>query len=112
MIIRHARCLALSIIVMILLTRAYLLLLLTGALFLLGALITLAGISVYLSYSAAALREALCLSGRSALEDVAISFGWSLALACISFVAEVLTGIAFLLAARTVALQKRQDEGI
>ncbi|XP_036408061.1 transmembrane protein 114 [Megalops cyprinoides] len=113
--------LPLSVIVMVIggmagffsvLARAYMLLLLTGALFLLGALITLAGISVYLSYSAAAFQEALCLSGRQTLEDVGIHFGWSLALAWISFVAEVLVGVTFLLASRMVALMRRQEQGI
>ncbi|XP_061079084.1 transmembrane protein 114 [Conger conger] len=95
-----------------LLARAYLLLLFTGALFLLGGLVTLAGISVYLSYSAAAFREAQCISGQKTLEDVDIRFGWSLALAWISFIAEVLTGVAFLLASRLVVLLRGQDEGI
>ncbi|KAJ7408259.1 hypothetical protein BTVI_60372 [Pitangus sulphuratus] len=43
------------------LARAYLLLLMTGLLFLFGALVTLAGISVYIAYSAAAFEEAVCL---------------------------------------------------
>ncbi|XP_025226567.1 transmembrane protein 114 isoform X1 [Theropithecus gelada] len=95
------------------LLRAYLLLLLTGTLFLFGAMVTLAGISVYIAYSAAAFREALCLLQEKALLDqVDIHFGWSLALGWISFIAELLTGGAFLAAARELSLRRRQDQAI
>ncbi|XP_006204272.1 transmembrane protein 114 isoform X1 [Vicugna pacos] len=95
------------------LLRASLLLLLTGTLFLFGALVTLAGISIYIAYSAAAFREALCLLEEKALLDqVDIRFGWSLALGWISFVAELLTGAAFLVAARVLSLRRRQDQAI
>ncbi|XP_049624481.1 transmembrane protein 114 [Suncus etruscus] len=92
------------------LLRAARLLLLTGSLFLFGALVTLAGISVYIAYSAAAFREALCLLEEEALlEQVDIHFGWSLALGWGSFVAELLTGIAFLSAARLLSLRRVQE---
>ncbi|XP_024615588.1 transmembrane protein 114 isoform X1 [Neophocaena asiaeorientalis asiaeorientalis] len=95
------------------LLRASLLLLLTGTLFLFGALVTLAGISVYIAYSAAAFREALFLLEEKALLDqVDIRFGWSLALGWISFIAELLTGAAFLAAARVLSLRRRQDQAI
>ncbi|XP_047635117.1 transmembrane protein 114 isoform X1 [Phacochoerus africanus] len=95
------------------LLRASLLLLLTGTLFLFGALVTLAGISVYIAYSAAAFREALCLLEEKALLDqVDIRFGWSLALGWISFISELLTGVAFLAAARVLRLRQRQDQAI
>ncbi|XP_036165575.1 transmembrane protein 114 [Myotis myotis] len=95
------------------LLRASLLLLLTGTLFLFGALITLAGISIYIAYSAAAFREALCLLEETALLDqVDIRFGWSLALGWVSFIAELLTGAAFLAAARVLNLRRRQDQAI
>ncbi|KAM9209197.1 transmembrane protein 114 isoform 1-T1 [Dugong dugon] len=95
------------------LVRACLLLLLTGVLFLFGATVTLAGISVYIAYSAAAFQEALCLLEEKALLDqVDIRFGWSLALGWISFIAELLTGVAFLAAARELRLRRRQDQAI
>ncbi|XP_059934862.1 transmembrane protein 114 isoform X1 [Mesoplodon densirostris] len=95
------------------LLRASLLLLLTGTLFLFGALVTLVGISVYIAYSAAAFREALYLLEEKALLDqVDICFGWSLALGWISFIAELLTGAAFLAAARVLSLRRRQDQAI
>ncbi|XP_069761555.1 transmembrane protein 114 isoform X1 [Narcine bancroftii] len=92
------------------LARAYALLLLTGTLFLFGALVTLAGVSVYIGYSAAAFKEAVYLSGKSMLEDINIKFGWSLALAWISLIAEVFTGVAFILAAKLSGVKKRHEE--
>ncbi|KAM6156316.1 transmembrane protein 114 isoform 1-T1 [Rhynchocyon petersi] len=95
------------------LVRAHLLILLTGVLFLFGAVVTLAGISVYIAYSAAAFQEALCLLEEKALLDqVDIRFGWSLALGWISFIAELLTAAAFLAAARELTLRQRQDLAI
>ncbi|XP_036787662.2 transmembrane protein 114 [Manis pentadactyla] len=95
------------------LLRVSLLLVLTGTLFLFGALVTLAGISIYIAYSAAAFREAQCLLGEKVLLDqVDIRFGWSLALGWISFIAELLTGAAFLAAARVLSLSRRQDQAI
>ncbi|XP_043834659.1 transmembrane protein 114 isoform X1 [Dromiciops gliroides] len=95
------------------LARAHLLLLMTGMLFLFGALVTLAGISVYIAYSAAAFQEAVCLlEEKDLLDQVDIRFGWSLALGWISFISELLTGAAFLLAARVVGLKRRQDQAI
>uniref|UniRef100_A0A8C0RF95 Transmembrane protein 114 n=1 Tax=Canis lupus familiaris TaxID=9615 RepID=A0A8C0RF95_CANLF len=95
------------------LLRVSVLLLLTGTLFFFGALVTLAGISVYIAYSAAAFREALCLLEEKALLDqVDIRFGWSLALGWISFVAELLTGAAFVAAARVLSLRQRQNQAI
>ncbi|XP_060116942.1 transmembrane protein 114 [Heteronotia binoei] len=111
--------LPLSLIVMIfggmngffsLLAQAHFLLLVTGLVFLTGALLTLAGVSVYIAYSTAAFREALfLLGGRKLLEILRIHFGWSLVCAWLSFATEVLTGLAFLLAARIVGLQQRRD---
>ncbi|XP_035195494.1 transmembrane protein 114 [Oxyura jamaicensis] len=95
------------------LARAYLLLLMTGLLFLFGALVTLAGICVYIAYSAAAFDEAVCLlRSKDVLVEIDIRFGWSLALVWISFVAEVLTGAVFLLAARIVGLKRQREQAL
>ncbi|XP_072464747.1 transmembrane protein 114 isoform X2 [Notamacropus eugenii] len=76
-------------------------------------LVTLSGISVYIAYSAAAFQEAVCLlEEKDLLNQVDIRFGWSLALGWISFISELLTGAAFLLAARVVGLKRRQDQEI
>ncbi|XP_010210402.1 PREDICTED: uncharacterized protein LOC104565403 [Tinamus guttatus] len=93
------------------LARAYLLLVMTGLLFLFGALVTLTGISVYIAYSAAAFKEAVCLlRSKDLLVEIDIRFGWSLALVWISFAAEVLTGAVFLLAARVVGLRRQREQ--
>ncbi|XP_051488200.1 transmembrane protein 114 isoform X5 [Apus apus] len=95
------------------LARAYLLLLMTGLLFLFGALVTLTGISVYIAYSAAAFEEAVCLlRSKDLLVEIDIRFGWSLALVWVSFVSEVLTGALFLLAARVVGLGRRCEQAL
>ncbi|XP_036053995.1 transmembrane protein 114 isoform X1 [Onychomys torridus] len=95
------------------LLRAHLLLQLTGILFLFGAMVTLTGISVYTAYSAAAFQEAVCLlEERALLDQVDIRFGWSLALSWISFVSELLTGVAFLAAARVLSLRQREDQAV
>ncbi|KFP17270.1 Transmembrane protein 114, partial [Egretta garzetta] len=95
------------------LARAYLLLRMTGLLFLFGALVTLTGISVYIAYSAAAFEEAaFLLRSKDVMVEIDIRFGWSLALVWISFVAEVLTGAVFLLAARTVDLKRRHEQAL
>ncbi|XP_078274533.1 transmembrane protein 114 [Rhinoraja longicauda] len=91
------------------LAQAYALLLLTGTIFLFGALVTLTGVSVYIGYSAAAFKEAVYLLGRNLLEDLSISFGWSLALAWLSFTTEMFTAIGFLLAAKLTAMKKRPE---
>nr|XP_009934612.1 PREDICTED: transmembrane protein 114 [Opisthocomus hoazin] len=95
------------------LARAHLLLIMTGLLFLFGALVTLAGITVYIAYSAAAFEEAVCLlRSKDLLVEVDIRFGWSLALVWVSFVAEVLTGVVFLLTARVVGLKRRREQAL
>ncbi|XP_051024280.1 transmembrane protein 114 isoform X2 [Acomys russatus] len=76
-------------------------------------MVTLTGISIYIAYSAAAFREAVCLlEERTLLDQVDIRFGWSLALGWISFVSELLTGVAFLAATRVLSLRQRQDQAI
>ncbi|XP_021395594.1 transmembrane protein 114 isoform X2 [Lonchura striata] len=75
------------------------------------SLVTLTGISVYIAYSAAAFQEAVCLlRSKDLLVEIDIRFGWSLALVWISFVAEVLTGAVFLLAARVVGLKRQREQ--
>ncbi|XP_052050851.1 transmembrane protein 114 isoform X2 [Apodemus sylvaticus] len=77
------------------------------------AMVTLTGISIYIAYSAAAFREAVCLlEERALLDQVDIRFGWSLALGWISFVSELLAGVVFLAAARVLSLSQTQDQAI
>ncbi|XP_067230114.1 transmembrane protein 114 isoform X3 [Chanodichthys erythropterus] len=92
------------------LARAYLLLLMTGVLLLFSAVLSLAGICVYMAYSAAAFKEAVNISGHKTLEDIEIYFGWSLVLASVSFVGELCTAVAFLLTSARVSQLTNQEE--
>ncbi|XP_031209255.1 transmembrane protein 235 [Mastomys coucha] len=83
------------------------LLLATGCYFLLGGTLTLAGLSIYISYSHLAFVEATRLYGTQHVQSVHISFGWSLALAWTSCVLEVLSGALLLAAARLLSLSQR-----
>ncbi|XP_066497946.1 transmembrane protein 114 [Hoplias malabaricus] len=96
--------------VMSILSRALPLLLTTGVLLLCGAAVTLAGICVYVAYSAAAFKEAVCISGQKTLENINIYFGWSLVLATASFISELLAAGAFLIASARVGQLTRRDE--
>ncbi|KAF7247343.1 hypothetical protein EYD10_06824 [Varanus komodoensis] len=81
------------------LARSSWVLLFTGCYFLLGALLTLSGTSIYISYSRAAFIGTVRLFGQLHFEHVHVAFGWSLALAWLSFGTEGLAGILLLLAA-------------
>ncbi|KAL6085796.1 hypothetical protein STEG23_030357 [Scotinomys teguina] len=83
------------------------LLLLTGCYFLLGGALTLAGVSIYISYSHLAFVETARLYGVQHVQGVHISFGWSLALAWGSCALEVLSGALLLTAAQFLRLSQR-----
>uniref|UniRef100_A0A4W2DXH0 Uncharacterized protein n=1 Tax=Bos indicus x Bos taurus TaxID=30522 RepID=A0A4W2DXH0_BOBOX len=68
-----------------------------------GAL-TLAGVIIYISYSQLAFAETARQYGPQHMQDVRISFGWSLALAWGSCAAESLSGALLLTAARGLSL--------
>uniref|UniRef100_A0A8D0KPA0 Transmembrane protein 235 n=1 Tax=Salvator merianae TaxID=96440 RepID=A0A8D0KPA0_SALMN len=88
------------------LARSSRLLLFTGCYFLLGALLTLSGTSLYICYSRAAFTETVRMFDQQRFEPVRISFGWSLALAWLSFGTEGLAGVLLLLAARGLSLEQ------
>ncbi|XP_032354097.1 transmembrane protein 235 isoform X2 [Camelus ferus] len=83
------------------------LLLFTGCYFLLGGTLTLAGISVYIHYSHLALAETARQYGPRHVQDVRISFGWSVALAWGSCASEALSGTLLLTAARVLGLSQQ-----
>ncbi|XP_075798252.1 transmembrane protein 235-like isoform X1 [Microtus pennsylvanicus] len=83
------------------------LLLLTGCYFLLGGALTLAGVSIYISYSHLAFVETARMYGAQHVQGVHISFGWSLALAWGSCASEVLSGALLLIAARFLSQRQR-----
>ncbi|XP_029454994.1 transmembrane protein 235 [Rhinatrema bivittatum] len=82
------------------LAQSFQLLVLTGSFFLLGGVMTLSGVSVYISYSQAAFREIVRMYDQQHLQHVHISFGWSMALAWLSFTTEVTCGCLLLLSAQ------------
>uniref|UniRef100_A0A8C5RMX2 Transmembrane protein 114 n=1 Tax=Laticauda laticaudata TaxID=8630 RepID=A0A8C5RMX2_LATLA len=94
-------------------TQAFCLLLCTGVLYLLGALATLLGVSIYIAYSAALFKHVASFQGKKNLmENLNIQFGWSLAFAWVSIGAELLTGLAFILMAKMVGQKRRWDNFI
>uniref|UniRef100_A0A8C9IJF5 Transmembrane protein 235 n=1 Tax=Piliocolobus tephrosceles TaxID=591936 RepID=A0A8C9IJF5_9PRIM len=80
------------------------LLLFTGCYFLLGGVLTLAGVSIYISYSHLAFVETARQYGPQHVQGVRVSFGWSMALAWGSCASEAFSGALLLSAARTLSL--------
>uniref|UniRef100_A0A671MC24 Transmembrane protein 235 n=1 Tax=Sinocyclocheilus anshuiensis TaxID=1608454 RepID=A0A671MC24_9TELE len=72
---------------------------------LLTCLLTVSGVSIYISYSQQALEELQHMVDIESLSHVHMSFGWSLVMACLSFSLELLTGILLMLAARLIHRQ-------
>lgn len=70
-------------------------------------LLTLCGVTLYISYSHQALAETESQEGKEGLEMVHTSFGWSLGLACLSYGLEVLISALLLIAARLAMLGQR-----
>ncbi|KAK2866480.1 hypothetical protein Q7C36_002536 [Tachysurus vachellii] len=91
------------------LARSRLLLMGTASYFLLCSLLTLSGVSLYISYSQKALEEAKIRIGLEQMAMVHTSFGWSMGLAWLSFTLEMITGLLLLLAAWMVQLAQYQE---
>ncbi|XP_055006495.1 transmembrane protein 235 [Boleophthalmus pectinirostris] len=77
----------------------------TASYFFLCSLLTLSGVTLYIVYSHQALVETERQVGQERLSYIHTSFGWSLALAWLSYSLELLTGVLLLLAARTPRLR-------
>ncbi|XP_053155857.1 transmembrane protein 235 isoform X3 [Hemicordylus capensis] len=73
------------------------------------ALLTLSGTSIYICYSRAAYTETVRMFDPQHFKHVHIAFGWSLALAWLSFGTEVLAGWLLLLAAWGLSLKPEGD---
>uniref|UniRef100_A0A8C2EZA6 Transmembrane protein 235 n=1 Tax=Cyprinus carpio TaxID=7962 RepID=A0A8C2EZA6_CYPCA len=80
-----------------------------AAYFLLCSLVTVSGVSIYISYSQQALEELQHMVDIESLSHVHMSFGWSLVMACLSFCLELLTGILLMLAARLIRRQCQHE---
>ncbi|XP_047563924.1 LOW QUALITY PROTEIN: transmembrane protein 235 [Lutra lutra] len=89
------------------LVQSVVLLFFTGCYFLLGGALTLVGVSVYISYSHLAFAETARPYGPRHVQDVRVSFGWSLALAWGFCASEALSGFLLLTAARALSLSRQ-----
>ncbi|KAL4658185.1 transmembrane protein 235-like [Arapaima gigas] len=76
----------------------------TATYFLLCSVLTLSGVSVYITYSQQALEELEHLIGGEQLAHVHVSFGWSLGVAWLAFGLQTTTGLLLLLASRMTYL--------
>ncbi|XP_069779133.1 transmembrane protein 235-like [Narcine bancroftii] len=94
------------------LANALYLLLFTGSYFLVGGILTLVGISVYVAYSKAAFAIAKRIYGDKLFDNVHISFSWSMVLACLSCILEVMSGLLFLLAAKLTAVEQAEQSAV
>lgn len=74
-----------------------------------SGLLTLSGVSLYIRYSQKALEETERRMGREQMALVHTSFGWSMGMAWISFLLEVITGLLLLLAVRLVPLTQYEE---
>uniref|UniRef100_A0A672LZ80 Transmembrane protein 235 n=1 Tax=Sinocyclocheilus grahami TaxID=75366 RepID=A0A672LZ80_SINGR len=91
------------------LARSRTLLIGSASYFLLCSLLTLSGVSLYIRYSQKALEETEKRMGREQMAQVHTSFGWSMGMAWISFLLEVITGLLLLLAVRLVPLTQYEE---
>uniref|UniRef100_A0A8C1G6D1 Transmembrane protein 235-like n=1 Tax=Cyprinus carpio TaxID=7962 RepID=A0A8C1G6D1_CYPCA len=91
------------------LARSRALLIGSASYFLLCSLLTLSGVSLYIRYSQKALEETERRMGREQMALVHTSFGWSMGMAWISFLLEVITGLLLLLAVRLVPLTQYEE---
>ncbi|XP_059804397.1 transmembrane protein 235 isoform X1 [Hypanus sabinus] len=88
------------------------LLLFTGSYFLVGGALTLAGICVYVAYSKAAFAIAKHIYGDKVFDNVHIGFSWSMVLACLSCILEVMSGALFLLAAKLTTAEQPEHSAV
>ncbi|XP_076155142.1 transmembrane protein 235 [Alosa pseudoharengus] len=74
----------------------------TASYILLSSLLTLSGVCLYISYSQQAWQETERRMGAEQMAQVHTSFGWSLGMAWLSFILEVLSSLLLFLASRMV----------
>ncbi|XP_075999325.1 transmembrane protein 235 [Genypterus blacodes] len=76
------------------------------------SLFTLSGVSIYIRYSHQAMEEFQKVVPPENLAHVDASFGWSLAMAWLSYSLEVATGLLLMLAARIIQLKGHYNTGV
>lgn len=77
-----------------------------------SGLFTLSGLLVYIRYSNRAMEEFQQAVSPENLAYVNVSFGWSFAIAWLSYSLEVATGLLLMLAASIILLKGRFDSGV
>ncbi|XP_060950330.1 transmembrane protein 235 [Limanda limanda] len=88
------------------LARSPVLLTSSASYFFICSLLTLCGVSLYIVYSYEALAEIERQVGAEGLAYIHTSFGWSLGMAWLSYILELLTGALLLVAAQMVKVQR------
>ncbi|XP_077353115.1 transmembrane protein 235-like isoform X1 [Festucalex cinctus] len=84
----------------------------TAFYFLICSLFTLTGVSLYIEYSNKAMKEFQRIVAPEELAYVNVSFGWSFAMAWMSFALELSAGLLLLLAAKVTQMKGRYDCGV
>ncbi|MBN3307582.1 TM235 protein, partial [Amia calva] len=81
-------------------------------LYLPSGFLTLAGLSIYINYSRLALEEMVDMVGEERMASVHVAFGWSMGVAWLSFILEVITGFLLLFGARLTKLHHQSVPAI
>lgn len=76
-----------------------------------SGLFTLTGLLVYLQYCSQAMEDFKQTVPPEKLATVDVSYGWSLAIAWLSYSLEVACGLLLMLAARITQMKRRYDSG-
>ncbi|XP_061892878.1 transmembrane protein 235-like [Entelurus aequoreus] len=84
----------------------------TGVYFLVCSFFTLTGVSLYIQYHNKAMEEFQRTVSPEDLAYVDVSFGWSFAMAWLSYSLELATGLLLLLAAKITKMKGRYDCGV
>lgn len=69
-------------------------------------------VSIYIKYSNQAMEEFKLTVSPESFATVNVSFGWSFAIAWLSYILEVATGLLLMLAARITHMKGHYDSGI
>lgn len=77
-----------------------------------SGLITLTGLLVYIQYCSQAMEDFRQTVPPEKLATVDVSYGWSLAVAWLSYSLEVASGLLLMLAARITQTKRRYDSGM
>ncbi|XP_030646824.1 transmembrane protein 235 [Chanos chanos] len=84
----------------------------TASYLLICSLLTISAVSVYISLSQQALEDLQHMADMESLSHMHVSFGWSLAVACLSFCLELTTGALLILAAKIAYTQYHNESTV